>query len=139
MDYSLPLPPLGHEFAEAGLDGWHLVGTGLLPRRNSRAWWCVAVATATKRAPMLLLEFQGVLFQLAQREPELDPLFQLPPRMRALPSSPFQLASFLLLLQSLDPAAKHGAHFTHQRLCGFQLMFGDQFALVVQHEAQKQP
>jgi len=37
MDYSLPLPLLGPEFAEAGLDGWHLVGTGLLPRRNSRA------------------------------------------------------------------------------------------------------
>ena len=37
MVYSLPLLPLGPEFAEAGLDGWHLVGTGLLSRRNSRA------------------------------------------------------------------------------------------------------
>lgn len=88
MGYSLPLPPLGHEFAEAGLNGWHLVGTGLLPLGNSRAWWCLAVATAAKRAPMLLLEFQGVLFQLAQREPELDVLFQLPPRMTALPFRP---------------------------------------------------
>ena len=133
------MPPLGPEFAEAGLDGWHLVGTGLLPRRNSRAWWCLAVATAAKRAPMLLLEFQGVLFQLAQREPELDPLFQLPPKMTALPSSPLQLAAFLLFLQALDPAAKHGAHFTHQGLSGFQLMFGDQLALVVNHETQQQP
>lgn len=89
MGYSLPLPPLGPEFAEAGLDGWHLVGTGLLPRRNSRAKWCLAVATADSRPPMLLLEFQGVLFQLAHREPELEVLFQLPPRMTALPSRPF--------------------------------------------------
>jgi hypothetical protein len=110
MDYSLPLPPLGPEFAEAGLDGWHLVGTGLLPHGNSRAWWWLAVATAAKRAPMLLLEFQGVLFQFAQREPEFDVLFQLPPRMTALPSSPLQLASFLLLLQPFDPTAEHGAH-----------------------------
>jgi len=28
---------------------------------------------------MLLLEFHGVLFQLDEREPEFDPLFQLPP------------------------------------------------------------
>lgn len=137
MDYSLPLPPLGPEFAEAGLDGWHLVGTGLLPRRNSRAWWCVAVATATKRAPMLLLEFQGVLFQLAQREPELDPLFQLPPRMRALPSSPLQFGASLLFLQPFDPAAEHGAHLAYQGLSSFQLVFCDQFALVMHHEAQQ--
>lgn len=31
MNYSLPLLPLGPEFAEAGFDGWHLVSTGLLP------------------------------------------------------------------------------------------------------------
>ena len=98
MSYSLSLPPLGPEFAEAGLDGWHLVGTGLLPRRNSRACWCLAVATAAKRAPMLLLEFQGVLFQFAQREPEFDVLFQLPPRMTALPSSPPTALHFFLLL-----------------------------------------
>jgi hypothetical protein len=30
---------------------------------------------------MLLLEFHGVLFQLDEREPEFDPLFQLPPKM----------------------------------------------------------
>ena len=112
MGYSLPLPPLGPEFAEAGLDGWHLVGTGLLPRRNSRAWWCLAVATAAKRAEMLLLAIDGALFQLAQREPELDPLFQLPPRMTALPSSPLQPATFLLFLQTLDPTTKHGSDFT---------------------------
>lgn len=130
------MPPLGPEFAEAGLDGWHLVGTGLLPLRNSRAWWCLAVATAAKRAPMLLLEFQGVLFQLAQREPELDVLFQLPPRMTALPSSPLYPRTFLLFLQPFDPAAKHGAHLAHQGLSGFQLVFGDQLALVMHHETQ---
>lgn len=62
---------------------------------------------------MLLLEFQGVLFQLAQREPEMDVLFQLPPRMTALPSSPLQLAPFLLFLQPFNPAAEHGADFAH--------------------------
>ena len=113
MDYSLPLPPLGPEFAEAGLDGWHLVGTGLLPHGNSRAWWCLAVATAAKRAPMLLLEFQGVLIQLAQREPELDVLFQLPPRMTAHPSSPLYFRTFLLFLQAFDPAAEHRTHLAH--------------------------
>ena len=136
MSYSLSLPPLGPEFAEAGLDGWHLVGTGLLPRRNSRACWCLAVATAAKRAPMLLLEFQGVLFQLAQREPELDPLFQLPPTMTALPSSPLHLAAFLLFLQPFDPSTEHRAHFPYQRLRCLQLVFSDQLALVVHHEAQ---
>jgi len=112
-------------------------GTGLLPRRNSRAWWCLAVATAAKRAPMLLLEFQGVLFQLAAREPEFDVLFQLPPRMTALPSSPLQLASFLLFLQPLDPAAEHGSHFAQQGLTGLQLVFSHQLAFVVDHEAHQ--
>jgi len=48
----------------------------------------LTVATAAKRAEMLLFASEGALFQLAQREPELDPLFQLPPRMTAHPSTP---------------------------------------------------
>jgi hypothetical protein len=36
-----------------------------------------------KREPMLLFEFDAALFQFEQREPELDPLFQLPPRRDA--------------------------------------------------------
>jgi len=88
MSYSLPLPPLGPEFAEAGIGSWHLVSTGLQSRRNCRARWCFEVATAEKRAPMLLFEFQGVLFQLAFRDPELEPLFQLPPKLTALPPTP---------------------------------------------------
>jgi hypothetical protein len=37
---------------------------------------------------MLLLPLDGTLFQLAFRDPELAPLFQLPPKMRAHPSTP---------------------------------------------------
>jgi hypothetical protein len=35
------------------------------------------------RAPMLLSEFDGALFQFAQREPEFAALFQLPPKIAA--------------------------------------------------------
>jgi hypothetical protein len=115
MVYSLPLPPLGPEFAEAGLDGWHLFGTGLLPHGNSRARWCLVVATAANRAEMLLLPFHGLLFQLAAREPESAPLFQLPPRMTALPSSPINFSTF----QPLNPTTKHGTNFAYYRLGGF--------------------
>jgi hypothetical protein len=43
---------------------------------------------------MLLLPFDGTMFQLAYRDPESLPLFQLPPKMRALPSSPIYLGTF---------------------------------------------
>ena len=43
---------------------------------------------------MLLLPLDGTLFQLALRDPEFAPLFQLPPKMRALPSSPIYLGTF---------------------------------------------
>jgi hypothetical protein len=71
----------------------------------------LAVATAAKRAPMLLFEFHGVLFQLALREPELAPLFQLPPRMTAIPSSPLYFGTFfcscsrLIQLPSIAPTS----------------------------------
>ena len=48
---------------------------------------------------MLLFEFVGELFQFEQREPEKEPLFQLPPNSAAL------LPSLPLLLPALDPAA----------------------------------
>ena len=44
---------------------------------------------------MLLFEFDAALFQFEQREPELDVLFQLPPRIAALlPNLPFTLPAF---------------------------------------------
>jgi hypothetical protein len=43
----------------------------------------VFVPSQAKREPMLLFEFDAALFQFEQREPELDPLFQLPPRSDA--------------------------------------------------------
>ena len=42
------------------------------------------VSSQQKRDPMLLFEFDAALFQFEQREPELDVLFQLPPRIAAL-------------------------------------------------------
>jgi hypothetical protein len=41
------------------------------------------VSSQAKRDPMLLFEFDAALFQFEQREPEFDPLFQLPPRRDA--------------------------------------------------------
>jgi hypothetical protein len=41
------------------------------------------VSTQAKREPMLLFEFDAALFQFEQREPEFEPLFQLPPKRTA--------------------------------------------------------
>jgi hypothetical protein len=41
------------------------------------------MSSLTKRDPMLLFEFDAALFQLEQREPEFDVLFQLPPKIAA--------------------------------------------------------
>lgn len=54
---------------------------------------------------MLLFEFDAALFQFEHREPELAPLFQLPPKSTAyLPNLPF-------VLPALDPCANHLANF----------------------------
>lgn len=59
---------------------------------------------------MLLFEFEAALFQFEQREPEFDPLFQLPPKSEALfPGLP-------LLLSPLYPGIDHPTHFGHQFL-----------------------
>lgn len=43
---------------------------------------------------MLLFEFVGELFQFEQREPQFEPLSQLPPKMTALfPGLPFAVRS----------------------------------------------
>ena len=43
----------------------------------------------TPRPPMLLLEFDGALFQFDERDPEFDPLFQFPPKIAANPHCPY--------------------------------------------------
>jgi hypothetical protein len=43
----------------------------------------IVMPSQEKREPMLLFEFDAALFQFEQREPELTPLFQLPPRRDA--------------------------------------------------------
>lgn len=40
-------------------------------------------SSLTPRDEMLLFEFVGALFQFEEREPELAPLFQLPPSITA--------------------------------------------------------
>jgi hypothetical protein len=42
-----------------------------------------AVSAQAKRDPMLLFEFDAALFQFEHREPDLEPLFQLPPKRTA--------------------------------------------------------
>jgi hypothetical protein len=65
---------------------------------------------------MLLFEFDAALFQFEQREPEFDPLFQLPPRSAALrPRLP-------LHSPALHPAMDHRTHLAHQHLAGLQLV-----------------
>ena len=57
---------------------------------------------------MLLFEFVGELFQFEQREPELDPLFQLPPRITVLlPDLP---------LPVFDPSAQDRTNLGQQHL-----------------------
>ena len=51
----------------------------------------------TPRAPMLLFEFVGELFQFDEREPEFEPLFQLPPNIAA------SLSGLPFASQSSDP------------------------------------
>jgi hypothetical protein len=41
------------------------------------------MSSQAKREPMLLFEFDAALFQFEHREPEFDPLFQLPPKSTA--------------------------------------------------------
>lgn len=85
---------------------------------------CRAVTTAeryllssqTPRAPMLLFEFVGELFQFEEREPEFAPLFQLPPRMTA------SLSRLPLAFLFHDPSAHDLAHFCDQRKRCFTLV-----------------
>src|SRR3990170_7552167 len=70
----------------------------------------------TPRAPMLLFEFAGELFQFEQREPEFAPLPQLPPNSTAcLPSLPFAF-------QSDDPRPHHLPNFCDQYLGRLELV-----------------
>lgn len=67
---------------------------------------------------MLLFEFDAALFQFEHREPELAPLFQLPPKSTAyLPNLPF-------VLPALDPCADHLSDFGEQHLGRLKLVRG---------------
>lgn len=80
---------------------------------------CRAVTTAeryllssqTPRAPMLLFEFVGELFQFEEREPEFAPLFQLPPKMTALLSR----LPFASLLHNPFPHDVANLGYQHKR------------------------
>ena len=81
--------------------------TGLPCRGIDRAQKGVSQAA---RSPMLLFEFEAALFQFEQREPEFDPLFQLPPKSEALfPGLP-------LLFLSLYPGIDHSTYLGYQSL-----------------------
>ena len=54
--------------------------TGLRGRNRRRA---KIRSSQRPRAPMLLFEFDGVLFQFDAREPQFTPLSQLPPKITA--------------------------------------------------------
>jgi len=59
----------------------HLATTvfpGQSPRKNRL---CVVVDLQAKRPPTLVLVFQGALLKFSAREPQLEPLFQLPPHI----------------------------------------------------------
>ena len=72
------------------------------------------MSSQAPRTPMLLFEFVGELFQFEQREPELEPLFQLPPRITAnLPALP---------LPVFDPTPKDCTHLGQHDLRRLQLV-----------------
>ena len=99
------------------------VKQGLSPLSYERIRW-----SQTKREPMLLFEFEAALFQFEQREPQLAPLSQLPPKMTAsFPSLPYAF-------MSLDPGIEHGADFGHECLRRLQLFLAQH--PVLEHKAQ---
>lgn len=68
------------------------------------------MSSQQKREPMLLFEFDAALFQFEDREPQFDPLSQLPPKMTAsFPNLPYAFMSF-------DPGVEHGADFGNECL-----------------------
>ena len=82
---------------------------------------------------MLLFEFVGELFQFEQREPELDVLLQLPPRMAALfPSLPFAI-------HPNDPSPENPPHFRYQHLCCFDLMGSQRANFSTREKPQPKP
>ena len=50
---------------------------------DHRLWSGIRQSSQAPRPPMLLFEFDGALFQFADREPEFAALFQFPPRITA--------------------------------------------------------
>lgn len=71
---------------------------------------------------MLLFEFVGELFQFEQREPQFEPLSQLPPKMTAL------LSSLPLAFLLHNPGAHDLSRFGDQHQGCFALMRGDLIA-----------
>ena len=67
---------------------------------------------------MLLFEFDAALFQFEQREPEFEPLFQLPPNSAEL------LSSLPLSFPALYPRIDHTSNFCRQYLRGLLLVDG---------------
>ena len=82
---------------------WRLQSDGYMPSQ-------------TKRDPMLLFEFEVALFQFEQREPEFEPLSQLPPNSAEL------LSSLPLSFPALYPCIDHGPNLCHQHLGGLILV-----------------
>jgi|GEM_PF-3012844 hypothetical protein len=76
-----------------------------LPAKPER-WQSVGCTSSqTKRDPMLLFEFEAALFQFEQREPEFEPLFQLPPNSAEL------LSRLPLCFSVLEPSPQHRPNF----------------------------
>lgn len=78
---------------------------------SGRGWRMVGRSSQANRAPMLLFELDGALFQLEAREPALEPLSQLPLSQ-----------SSLCRLRALDPGAQHLADLSEVNRSGLVLM-----------------
>lgn len=74
------------------------------------------LSSQTPRAPMLLFEFEGELFQFEAREPQLTPLSQLPPKIAAL------LSCLPLAFLRGNPLSEHFPDFGDHDLRHFYLM-----------------
>lgn len=83
---------------------------------------------------MLLLEFDGELFQFDEREPQFAPLSQLPPKITAL--IPMLPSAFTV---SRNPFVEHPANTGHAHERLIELVWCQRLYIRFHHKAQPVP
>ena len=86
------------------------------------------LSSQAARNPMFQFEFQGLLFQLEAREPELAPFVRVP-----------LLSAFTLVRLRLNPSAQHVARLSQMYSCHFCLMLAHELAFWICQKAHHVP